>query len=137
MQDSQIWESSIDADLLKVTVVDSDNLSLYDLYMYIDFLKSNSQKSQIYELAFWSRLINPLVTFVMLMISAPFVIGIGRGTNTGGRIMLGVVIGMLFNIFDKIAGHMGLVYGLNPMLVAIAPSLLMFLGAVIAILKVS
>ena len=135
--DSQTWESSIDADLLKVTVVDSDNLSLYDLYMYIDFLKSNNQKSQIYELAFWSRLINPFVTFVMLMVSAPFVIGIGRGTNTGGRIMLGVVIGMLFNIFDKIAGHMGLVYGLDPTLVAIAPSLLMCLGAMIAIFKVS
>ncbi|OAH97974.1 LPS export ABC transporter permease LptG [Methylomonas methanica] len=136
-QAEQAWKSSIDSDLLKVAVVKSDNLSLYDLFMYIDFLKQNNQKSQIYELAFWSRLINPFVTFVMLMVSAPFVIGIGRGTSTGARIMMGIVIGMTFNIFDRIAGHVGLVYDMNPMLMAMLPSALVFFGAVIAVRRVS
>lgn len=131
------WQSAIDSDLLKVAVVNADNLSLYDLFMYIDFLKQNNQKSQSYELAFWSRLINPLVTFVMLMVSAPFVIGIGRGTSTGARIMIGVMIGMTFNIFDKIAGHVGLVYDMNPALIAVLPSTLVFCGAVYAVNRVS
>lgn len=132
----QPWKSSIDSDLLKVAVVNSDNLSLYDLFMYIDFLKQNNQKSQSYELAFWSRLINPLVTFVMLMVSAPFVIGIGRGTSTGARIMMGIVIGMTFNIFDRIAGHVGLVYDINPMLMAILPSAVVFCVALVAVRRV-
>ncbi len=131
------WQSSIDSDLLKVTVVNSDNLSLYDLYMYIDFLKTNNQKSQSYEMAFWSRLVNPFVTFVMLMVSAPFVIGIGRGISTGGRIMMGVIIGMTFNIFDRIAGHVGLVYEMNPVLMAILPSTLVFCAALYAVWRVS
>ena len=131
------WQSAIDSDLLKVAVVNSDNLSLYDLYNYIDFLKANNQKSQSYELAFWSRLINPLVTFVMLMVSAPFVIGIGRGISSGGRIMMGVIIGMTFNIFDRIAGHVGLVYDMNPMLMAILPSSLVFCAALYAVWRVS
>lgn len=135
--DSMPWQSSIDSDLLKVAVVNSDNLSLYDLYMYIDFLQSNHQKSQNYELAFWSRLINPLVTFVMLMVSAPFVIGIGRGINAGGRILIGVLIGMGFNITDRIAGHLGLVYDLNPMVMAILPSTLVFAAALYAVWRVS
>ncbi len=129
----QAWQSTIDSDLLKVTVVNSDNLSMYDLFMYIDFLKDNNQKSQSYELAFWSRLVNPFVTFVMLMVSAPFVIGIGRGTSTGARIMIGVLIGMTFNIFDKIAGHVGLVYDFNPIVMAVLPSTLVFLAAVYAV----
>jgi lipopolysaccharide export system permease protein len=66
----------------------------------------------------------------MLMVSIPFVVGIKRGTGTGGRIMIGIVIGMLFNIFDKIAGHVGLVYGFNPMVMAILPSLVVFCSAV-------
>lgn len=136
-QPSMPWASTIDSDLLKVAVVNSDNLSLYDLYMYIDFLKTNNQKSQIYELAFWSRLINPLVTFVMLMVSAPFVIGIGRGVSTGGRILLGVLIGMSFNILDKIAGHVGLVYEMNPVVMAIMPSALVFSIALYAVWRVS
>ena len=131
------WQSSIDSDLLKVAVVNSDDMSLFDLYNYIDFLKANKQKSQTYELAFWSRLINPLVTFVMLMVSAPFVIGIGRGISTGGRIMMGVLIGMSFNILDRIAGHVGLVYDMNPMLMAIMPSTLVFCIALYAVWRVS
>lgn len=131
------WQSAIDSDLLKVAVVNSDNLSLYDLYMYIDFLKTNNQKSQSYELAFWSRLINPLVTFVMLMVSAPFVISIGRGIGSGGRILMGIIIGMTFNIFDRIAGHVGLVYDINPLLMAILPSTLVFCVALFAVWRVS
>lgn len=136
-QPSLPWQSAIDSDLLKVAVVSSDDLSLYDLFMYVDFLKKNNQKSQVYELAFWSRLINPLVTFVMLMVSVPLVIGIGRGIGAGGRIMLGVIIGMTFNIFDRIAGHVGLVYEINPMLMAILPSTVVFCAALFAVWRVS
>ncbi len=134
--DSEQWKTSIDPDLLNIVVVKSDNLSLYDLYMYIVFLKENNQKSQSFELAFWSRLINPLVTFVMLMVSAPFVIGIRRGMGAGGRMMIGILIGMTFNIFDKIAGHLGLVYGLDPMVMALLPSALVFCGALYAVNRI-
>jgi len=131
------WHSSIDSDLLKVAVVNSDNLSLYDLYMYIDFLKTNNQKSQSYEMAFWGRLVNPLVTFVMLMVSVPFVIGIGRGIGAGGRIMMGILIGMSFNILDRIASNMGLIYDINPLLMAVTPSIIVFCIALYAVWKVS
>lgn len=127
------WQSSIDSDLLKVTVINPDNLSLYDLYMYIDFLKTNHQKSQIYEMAFWGRLVNPLVTFVMLMVSVPFVIGIGRGVSTGARIMMGVIIGMGFNLFDRITSHLGLVYDMNPLLMALLPSAVVFVVALLVV----
>lgn len=130
------WKTSIDPDLLNVVVVKSENMSLYDLFMYIGFLKQNNQKSQTFELAFWSRLINPLVVFVMLMVSIPFVIGIKRGISTGGRMMFGVIIGMIFNIFDKIAGHVGLVYGYDPMLMAILPSAVVFCSAIYAVSRV-
>jgi lipopolysaccharide export system permease protein len=50
--------------------------------------------------------------------------------------MIGIIIGMTFNIFDKIAGHMGLVYDFNPMLMAVLPSAFVFCGAVYAVSKV-
>ncbi len=135
-QPTKQWKTDIDPDLLNVVVVKSENMSLYDLYKYIDFLKLNNQKPQSFELAFWSRLINPFVVFVMLMISIPFVIGIKRGISTGARMMFGIVIGMTFNIFDKIAGHVGLVYGYDPMLMAILPSAIVFCSAIYAVSKV-
>lgn len=132
---SEQWESGIDSDLLKVAVVSADNQSLFDLYSYIHFLKQNNQKSQRYEVAFWSRLVNPLVTFVMLMVSAPLVIGIGRGTSTGSRILIGIVIGEMFDAIDKMVGHAGLIYDLNPILVATLPSALMLGIALYALRK--
>jgi lipopolysaccharide export system permease protein len=131
----QNWQSNIDSDLLKVAVVSADNQSLYDLYTYIDFLKQNNQKSLRYEVAFWSRLMNPLVTFVMLLVSAPLVIGIGRGSSVGARILVGIVIGEVFDAVDKMSGHAGLIYDLNPILVAVLPSSLMLCVALYALRK--
>ncbi|MDD5113622.1 MAG: LPS export ABC transporter permease LptG [Methylobacter sp.] len=135
-QTESIWRSSIAPDLVKIVVVNPNNLALYDLIMYIDFLKDNQQKSHVYEMALWGRIVNPLVTFIMLLISAPFVIGVKRGVSVGGRMMIGVVIGMGFNIIDKIAGHIGLIYDLNPPLIAVVPSLIALSLALFAIRKV-
>ena len=132
-QAEQIWHSSIAPNLLKIVVVDPKDLSLYDLAQYVNYLKNNHQKSHAYETAFWGRAVSPLTTFVMLLVSAPFVIGIHRGVSVGARIMLGVTIGMGFNILDKIINHMGLIYNLNPPLMALLPSLTVFSIVLLAI----
>lgn len=121
--DELVWRSSLAPDLLKIVVVKPNSLSLLNLERYISFLKKNQQKSHPFELAFWGRVVNPLVTFIMLLVSAPFVIGIKRGISSGGRMLAGVVIGMGFNVLDKMVSHLGLVYELNPPLVAFLPSL--------------
>jgi len=132
-QAEQTWISSIEPNLLKVVVVSADNLSLYDLAMYVDYLKENHQKAQVFEVAFWGRVVNPLLTFIMLLVSVPFVIGVKRGVNVGGRMMIGVMIGMGFNLIDKIVGHVGLIYDLSPPLIAIVPSIAALLLAIFAI----
>jgi lipopolysaccharide export system permease protein len=132
-REDQVWMSSIAPDLLKIVVVNPNNLSLYDLALYVNFLKDNHQKSHKFEMAFWGRVVNPLIIFVMLLVSAPFVIGIKRGVSAGGRMLLGVVIGMGFNIIDTIAGHIGLIYDLNAPLMAFLPSLTVLTLALVAI----
>lgn len=135
-QNEQLWQSSIAPDLLEIVVVSPNNLSMYDLAMYIDFLKDNHQKSHEFELAFWGRVVNPLVVLIMLLVSAPFVIGVTRGVSVGGRMMIGVVIGMGFNIIDKIVGHIGLIYDLYPPLMAVVPSLTVLGLALLALNRV-
>jgi lipopolysaccharide export system permease protein len=135
-QKEQLWTSSVEPGLLKNTVVNPNNLSLYDLAMYIGFLKDNHQKSHTFEQAFWGRIVNPLVTFVMLLVSAPFVIGVKRGISAGARMMIGVVIGMSFNILDTTIGHLGLIYNLNPPLMAFLPSLAVLAMALFAVSRV-
>jgi len=128
-----IWSSVIDPEVVDVVVVEPENMSLSDLSNYIDFLQENKQDSAKYELAFWARLINPFITLVMLLVSAPFVVGVGRGISLGPRMMLGILIGMSFNIIDNAVGQMGIVYGINPLFVAVLPSSIILLGALYAI----
>lgn len=134
--DQRVWNSSIAPDLLKIVVVNPDNLALYDLAMYIDFLKENHQKSHRFEAAFWGRVVNPMVIFVMLLVSTPFVIGFQRGISIGARILIGAVIGLGFNILDMTVGHLGLIYNLNPALMAFAPGLAVSAGALWALRRV-
>ena len=131
--DEMIWRSEVDPDVVDVVVVDPENMSLNDLSKYIAFLQDNNQDSAKYELAFWARLINPFIILVMLLVSAPFVVGVGRGISLGPRMMVGVLIGMGFNIIDNAVGQMGVVYGLNPLFVAVLPSSLVLMGAIYAI----
>ena len=127
------WHSSVDNKVLDIVVLDPENLALVELSKYIDFLKQNKQNFAKYELAFWARAINPFVTLVMLLVAAPFVLVVGRGVAMGPRMVMGVLIGMSFNIIDNSVGQMGIVYGLNPLFVAIFPSLLVLLSAIYAI----
>lgn len=127
------WKTSIAPDLLDIVVVTATDLSSYDLAKYIDFLKENNQKSQNFEAAFWARVLNPFVTFVMLLVSTPFVIGIKRGTGVGARLVIGIVIGLSFNILDQIVSHLGIVYNLNPLLMALLPSTFVLIVASYAI----
>ena len=133
--DSALWQSSIAPNLLKIVAVTPNNLSLYDLAGYVSYLKQNHQESHTFELAFWGRIVNPLVTLLMLLLSAPFVIGVKRGVSVGERMMIGIVIGMSFNIIDKIVGHLGLIYNLNPPLIALMPSLIVLTLAVVAVMR--
>lgn len=130
---TQAWNTSIAPDLVDIVVMTSANLSSLDLAKYIDFLKENNQKSQQFEAALWSRLLNPFVTFVMLLVSAPFVIGIHRGTSMGGRLIIAIVIGLSFDILDKVISNVGIVYNFNPILTALFPSTLVLVIASYAI----
>lgn len=132
-KDVENWTSKIDPNLMNIVVIRPDSMSVVDLSNYIGFLEENNQKSQKYKLAFWGRLVNPLITFVMLLVSAPFVIGIRKGVGVGARMMIGVLIGMGFNIVDKMTGHLALAYDLNPMIMASLPSMLMLSVAIFAI----
>jgi lipopolysaccharide export system permease protein len=135
-ENERIWVSGIAPDLLKIVVVNPDNLSLYDLAMYVSFLNGNQQKSHTFEMAFWGRVVNPLVIFVMLLVSTPFVIGVRRGVSVGARILIGVVIGMGFNILDITVGHIGLIYDLSPPLMAFIPSLTVLVIALFAVKRI-
>jgi len=131
------WRSIIDPDLMNIALVNPNNLSIYELVTYIQFLRENEQKSNRFELAFWSRIVNPLVTLAMLLIATPFILNVQRTVSVGQRIIIGVVIGLTFILFEKIFAHLGLVYDLPPLFAAAFPSMLFLIIALLAIRRLN
>lgn len=123
------WDTIVAPDLLSLFAVKPEHLSATELLKYMDYMKDNGQQSLSVELAFWERLVNPFVTLAMLMIAVPFVLSVGRDTSLGQRIVVGVVFGLGFYLFNRMIGHLGLVYELNPIIAATLPTLLVFSGA--------
>lgn len=135
-EEEGFWESAIDPDFLNVVIVNSGNLSILGLHRYIQFLQENGQQSHKYELAFWQRVIYPFVTLVMLLVAVPFVLNVSRSVSMGQRMMVGIVIGLVFILFDRLVSHVGLVYHFEPMFAAMFPSVVFLILSLLMMKRV-
>ncbi|MFN2309427.1 MAG: LPS export ABC transporter permease LptG [Gammaproteobacteria bacterium] len=126
--DSLDWPSLLSPELLSVVSIEPRNLSARDLYHYAGYLRDNALDAGSYELAFWRRLVAPIAGLVMLFLSIPFVFGPLRDVGTGQRLLWGVLTGVAFYLFNQTTSHLGLVYGMPPLLSALIPSLVFFGG---------
>jgi len=54
----------------------------------------------------------------------PLVLGRLGSVGIGQRILAGVVISVTFLVAEQLSGHIGLSFGVNPILAAVSPTLL-------------
>jgi lipopolysaccharide export system permease protein len=118
------WESMISPKILDVVVVKPNMLPIWDLHQYINFMRKNGQEVTVYEVAFWSKLLMPVMTLIMVFLSVPFVFGVLRSVGIGQRIFVGALVGLGFFLLNRVFGHMAIVYELSPLLVASLPAIL-------------
>lgn len=129
-----VWDSSLTPDKLGVVTVKPESLSIRGLTDYLDYLESNRQAAERYELALWRKVLAPVTVAVMLLVALSFIFGPLRSTTMGARVLLGVVTGFGFHVSNEIFGPLAQVYQLPPMLGAMLPSLL-FAGAALWVLQ--
>ena len=130
------WSSVLAPDLLNAFVIRPENLSALELFRYAEYLNENGQASPIVEQALWGRFVNPFATLIMLLVAVPFVLTVRREVGMGQRIVIGVVIGLGFYLFDKMFNHLGLVYELNPIFAVTLPTLLTLGGVGVVLWRI-
>lgn len=128
------WDDSSALDVLDVVILDPQQMSTLALASYIDYLQRNGLESDPYRFAFWSRISGPFAALVMLFLAVPFVFGLLRSAGAGQRLFMGVMLGLAFQLLTQVLGHLGQVYGLNPVVSAFAPATL-FLGLGLLVLR--
>jgi len=111
-------------DVIKIVSIEPAMLSVWRLYQYIKYLKSNGLDSSQYELSFWNKIVIPLSIFAMVMLAMPFIFGLGRTTSTGKRIVVGFLLGIAFFIGNRLIGQAGIANNIHPIFSAFTPSVL-------------
>jgi lipopolysaccharide export system permease protein len=131
--DTLTWPSLLTPDLLGIVMLKPKNMSAADINQLVDYLDENGLDTRQYRFAFWGRFMTPISSLVMLFISVPFVFSGLRSVGAGQRIFIGVMVGFGFYILSQVAGQMGQVYGLPPLLTMLAPNTIFVLLGIYAI----
>lgn len=130
------WSTRLSPDLLSVVIVKPDTLSVAGLHNYVNYLHENGLKAERYEVAYWSKIAAPFVTGVMVFLAVPFVFGSLRSVSAGQRIVVGMLLGVGFYLFNQVTTYVTLVYELNPVAGALLPAGLFSAYAVYSMRKV-
>lgn len=119
------WESILNPDVINLVTIKPQYLTLRGLLDYIGYLKRNNQNSQQYEQALWSKVINPFTIIFMIILAIPLVKTYAKTVTIGQRIFIGCLIGIVFHICNQVAAQLGIVYSINPVVSATAPTLVL------------
>ena len=119
------WPSSLDPDVLALSIVNLDYLNLRELSRNIAYLERNGQDSRGFREAWWSRIFYPLNVLVLAFCALPFAFGTLRSGGMGKRLFLGIVMAIGFYFLQRAVVSMGSVYGLAPAIANAIPPLLL------------
>ena len=127
------WNTAMTPNLLAVLRVKPDEMSLLSLSAYIDHLRDNKQNSTHYELAFWGKILLPATVIIMMLLAIPFAIQSQRATGLGGKLLLGIMLGLAFYFVNQLTSNLTV---LNdwPALLSAAIPLLVFFALAVALL---
>jgi len=117
------WSTDVSPQILAVFKIQPDQLPVWQLSRYINHLKSNKQETEDFELVYWSKLVKPFATAIMLILAIPFVFKSSRGGGLGRSLFLGVMVGLSFFILDRAFSFFVPLFNLYPLFGAMFPTL--------------
>jgi len=126
----------VNSELLGSSLVKPLSLSARGLLLYIDYLKRNNLDASQYESEIWNRASRTMTVLVMPVLALAFVFGSLRSGGAGGRLVIGVVIGLAYYLASETLANSGQVFNLNPAIVSWLPFAVLCLITAIALLRI-
>lgn len=129
------WQSVLTPRILSVLLVPPQRMSLWTLVSYVQHLRDNGQDSARYEIALWTKVVYPMAVLVMMVLALPFAYMNAREGGIGGKVFVGIMLGLGFHLLSRLFGHVGLLAAWPPILAAVAPTLLFLAVGVFMIMR--
>jgi lipopolysaccharide export system permease protein len=109
------WNSAITPDLISVLLIRPDAMPVTSLASYIEHLRDNKSNSTLYELAFWTKVFQPIATVVMMLLAIPFAVQSQRARGGGARMLIGILAGLGFYFLNQLAGNLTVINDWPPL----------------------
>ncbi|MDG9853301.1 LPS export ABC transporter permease LptG [Pseudomonas nitroreducens] len=128
----EIWNIQLSPQLLNTVVMEPEALSITGLWSYIHYLQEQGLNSNRYWLAFWTKILQPLVTAALVLMAISFIFGPLRSVTLGQRVFTGVLVGFTFRIAQDLLGPSSQVFNFPPLLAVLVPAAICaFLGTLL------
>ena len=118
------WRTAMSPSVLNVLLLSPDNMSIVDLWRYINHLRANGQAVQRDEIVLWRKLLYPLSAVVMMMLALPFAYLHGRSGQISWKVFGGIMLGISFILMNTLTSRLGLVASWPTWIAAALPYLL-------------
>ncbi len=122
-QETLLWTVHINP-LLLSQQNQSDEMSIIELHRYLKMNRSSKQSVMMYRYAYAERLVQPLTTLVMMLLSIPFIFGPLRSSTMGAKLLVGVSVGFGFHLINRFFGPVSQVLQWPPELSAVGPTVI-------------
>ncbi|WP_339486162.1 LPS export ABC transporter permease LptG [Pseudomonas sp. EL_65y_Pfl2_R95] len=119
---SERWDVELNPQLLSTVVLEPGALSISGLWRYADYLAKQGLNNSQYWLAFWTKVLQPIVTAALVLMAISFIFGPLRSVTLGQRVFTGVLVGFVFQIAQDLLGPSSLVFGFSPLLAVLVPA---------------
>ncbi|HWV08966.1 MAG TPA: LPS export ABC transporter permease LptG, partial [Pseudomonas sp.] len=107
------WDVELNPQLLGTVVLAPEALSITGLWRYIQYLAEQGLSNGQYWLAFWTKVLQPVVTGALVLMAISFIFGPLRSVTLGQRVFTGVLVGFVFRIAQDLLGPSSLVFGFS------------------------
>jgi lipopolysaccharide export system permease protein len=122
-----IWQSTLAPAVVAAAVLPLATMTTVELWRYSEHLSDQAQATQTHEVRFWRKALYPLACLVMMALALPFAYMHARAGGVSLKVFGGIMLGISFVLLNNLAGHIGLLRGWTPWIVAATPSLLYLL----------
>ena len=116
------WNVALSPQLLSTVVLPPESLSMTGLYGYAHYLADQGLSNGRYWLAFYTKILQPLVTVALVLMAISFIFGPLRSVTLGQRVFTGVLVGFTFRIAQDLLGPSSLVFGFSPLFAVLVPA---------------
>ncbi|MGX5220394.1 MULTISPECIES: LPS export ABC transporter permease LptG [Pseudomonas] len=116
------WDVELNPQLLSTVVLEPGALSITGLWQYAGYLADQGLNNSQYWLAFWTKVLQPIVTAALVLMAISFIFGPLRSVTLGQRVFTGVLVGFVFQIAQDLLGPSSLVFGFSPLLAVLVPA---------------